>query len=445
MRAQLTAVVAAALFGALPGFASTTELCPATPESMGLSSSRLAHLDAAMQDYVDSRKAAGVVAYVARGGRVVHLRGYGMADSEAARTMRADTLFRMASMTKPMTSVAALMLIEDGQLALEEPISKYLPGFARMEVAVRDESDGSVHRVPALRPITIRDLMNQTSGIPYGLGPEFGASNPIWMEAGIAGGYYLERDQLMSDLVERMASLPLDAQPGERFVYGHNTDILGVIIEKISGQPLDVFFQERIFDPLRMRDSFFYVPPARAEHLAAVYAASADGIRRADGPEPINGQGHFVEGPRKLLSGGAGLVSTAADYGRFAQMLINGGELDGVRLLSPRGVALMTGNHVGDRFANDFAPRPGMGFGLGVAVTLDPAAAGMYGTPGSYGWSGAYYTSFWVDPEEDVVMMILTQLRPVFDTTLQARFRTLVYQSIIAPVPAAIPACATMH
>lgn len=423
---------------ATSGLAAAAQVCVVEPEAVGVSGERLARLDAAMQAYVDARKAAGLVAYVARAGGVVHLRGYGMADAEAERAMSPDTLFRLASMTKPVTSVAALMLIEEGRLALEDPVARYLPAFSALRVAVADRSDVELRFEPAARPITIRDLMTQTSGIPYG----FGQSGALWKAAGLSGGYYLERDEPMSALVERMAALPLDAQPGERFVYGHSTDILGVIIEQVSGMSLDAFFRERIFVPLGMKDTHFYVPAEDAHRLSAVYAADAGGIRRAEGAEPLDGQGHFVEGPRRVFSGGAGLVGTAADYGRFAQMLLNGGELDGVRLLSPRGVALMTANHVGDRFANDYAPRPGMGFGLGVAVALDPGAAGMYGTPGSYGFSGAYFTNFWIDPEERMVMIVMTQLRPVFDAGLHSTFRTLAYQSAVALPPAGNPVCA---
>ncbi len=419
------------------GDAGADGLCQAPAAEAGISTDRLKRLDDTIQAYVDEGKAAGVVAYVARAGRIVHLRGYGMADVEAGRAMSPATLFRMASMTKPVTSVAALMLVEEGRISLEDPVSWYLPAFSSPSVAIADGGTGALSFQDARRPITLRDLMTQTSGIPYGLGQ----SAALWKAAGLSGGYYLERDEPMSALVERMAELPLDAQPGERFVYGHSTDVLGVIIEQVSGMSLDAFFRERIFEPLGMRDAHFYVPPGEADRLAAVYAAGPSGIRRADGPEPLDGQGHFVEGPRKVFSGGAGLVGTAMDYGRFAQMLLNGGELDGVRLLSPRGVALMSSNHVGDRFANDYAPRPGMGFGLGVAVTLDPAEAGMYGTAGAFGFSGAYFTHFWIDPEEQLVMVVLTQLRPVFDPGLHSKFRTLAYQSIVARPPLGKPAC----
>lgn len=429
MKARCLGVLAGWALLLAPGMAWATDACTVVPEQVGVSGERLARLDTAMQAYVDEQKAAGIVAYVARGSHVVHLRGYGMADAEAGRAMQPDTLFRMASMTKLMTSVAAMTLVEEGRLALEDPLVKYLPAFANPKVAVLDKPGGDVRLEPARRPITIRDLMTHTSGIPYG----YGQSGALWKEAGLFGGYYMERDETMADLVGRMAALPLDAQPGERFVYGHSTDILGVVIEKISGMSLEAFLHQRLFGPLGLKDTYFYVPPSEAGRLSAVYAAGPQGLRRADGPDPLDGQGHFVEGPRKVFSGGAGVVSTAADYGRFLQMMLNHGELDGVRILSARAIELMTSNHVGQLFATDFAPRPGMGFGLGAAIMLDPGEAGMFGSAGSYGFSGAYFTHFWVDPEEQMVMIVLTQLRPATDPSLHVKFRTLAYQSVVGP------------
>lgn len=436
MRNILRSVLAGTLLLAI-GVATAGELCTAEPQAVAVSASRLARIDAAMQRYVDAGHAAGIVTWVARAGRVIQQGSYGMADVEAGVPMRPDTLFRLASMTKPVTSVAAMMLVEEGRLALEDPVSRYLPEFASPSVAVR-EVDGSVQLEPARRPLTVRDLLTHTSGISYGMDP----AATWWQESGLGGGYLLHRAEPMSALVARIAALPLDAQPGEHFVYGYNTDVLGVLVEKVSGMSLDAFFRERIFDPLRMHDTFFYVPPAQADRLAAVYAASVDGVRRAAGPAPIDGQGDFVEGPRKVFSGGAGLVGTAGDYGRFAQMLLNDGELDGVRLLSARGVRLMRSNLVGERLAQDLVPqKPGMGFGLGVTVVVDPGAAGMYASAGAFGWSGAWYTNFMVDPEARTVMIVLTQLRPLFDPSLHAVFRTLAYQAIDGPVPETLPSC----
>lgn len=240
----------------------------------------------------------------------------------------------------------------------------------------------------------------------------------------------------MAELVERMAALPLDAQPGERFVYGHSTDILGVVVEKVSGMTLERFFRERLFEPLALHDTYFFLPADKAHRLAAVYAASDSGLRRANGPDAIDTQGHFVEGPRVTHSGGGGIVTTARDYGRFLQMFLNGGQLDGVRVLGPRTVELMTINHIGSLFSDELPNRPGLGFGLGVSVMVDQGAASMYGSTGSYGFSGAYFTSYWVDPKEQLITMVMTQLRPPLDVTLQTKVRTLVYQSILGPPPA---------
>jgi CubicO group peptidase (beta-lactamase class C family) len=415
--------------------------CVAEPESVGMSSARLQRLQAAMQQYVDDGKAAGIVTYVARAGRIVNVQGFGMSDIEAGHAMTTDTLFRIASQTKLITSVAVMMLVEEGRIALEDPLSRYLPAFGKSQVAVAADGDRPPRLVPAKRAITIRDLLTHTSGVSYGTG----ISASYWKQAGIQGGYYADRDEPMAALVERMATLPLDAQPGERFVYGHSIDILGVVVEKISGLTLGQFLRSRLFDPLQMHDTHFFVPPDQAHRLAAVYAAEPAGLRRANGPDGLDSQGHFVVGPRVTESGGGGIVTTARDYGRFLQMLLNEGQLDGVRVLGPRTVELMTVNHIGSLFADQPAHRPGLGFGLGVAVMFDQGAAATYGSVGSYGFAGAYFTAFWVDPKDQLISMVLTQLRPPLDTTLQSRFRALVYQSIVAPPPTGAVACNPSH
>lgn len=407
--------------------------CTVEAESVGMSSDRLQRLSAAMQQYVDDEKAAGIVTYVARSGRVVNLQAFGMSDIQAGREMTPDTIFRIASQTKLITSVAVMMLVEEGQIALEDPLSRYLPAFAQSQVAVATESNGEPELVPAKRPITIRDLLTHTSGISYGVG----VSGSYWQEAGIYGGYYADRDESMASLVDRMADLPLDAQPGEHFVYGHSTDILGVVVEKVAGVSLGEFLRERLFVPLQLHDTYFFLPREKADRLAAVYAADATGLRRADGASGLDNQGHFVEGPRVTESGGGGIVTTARDYGRFLQMMLNGGQLDGVRVLGPRTVELMTINHTGSLFADQPALRPGLGFGLGVAVMLDQGEASLYGSVGSYGFAGAYFTTYWVDPEEQLITMVMTQLRPPVDPTLHTKVRTLVYQSIVDEAPAA--------
>jgi CubicO group peptidase (beta-lactamase class C family) len=231
-----------------------------------------------------------------------------------------------------------------------------------------------------------------------------------------------------------MTRLPIDAQPGDRFIYGNSTDVLGVVVEVVSGQSLDEFFAERIFEPLGMTDTHFFLPMEKAPRLSAVYGVAETGLRRGEG-DTLDGQGHFVHGPRRAHAGGSGLVSSAKDFGLFMQMLLNGGSLDGTRILGPRTVKLMRTNHVGELFAAAVPGREGFGFGLGFAILLDPGATSHLGSPGSFGFAGAYYTAYWMDPEEDLAALIMTQLRPPNDHTLHSRFWNLVYQAIVAPVP----------
>ena len=408
------------------------EAPPATrPEAVGLSSERLERLRAGMQRYVDEGKVAGLVMLVSRNGRVVHHEAFGKADVEAARPMSKDTIFRIASQSKALTSVAAMMLVEEGRLGLGDPVSRYIPAFEKTTVAVPPPSGAvagtPVSAVPAKRAITIRDLLTHTAGIGYG----FGTAAAQWKAAGIQHWYFADRTEPVAAVVERMAALSMDAQPGEKYVYGYGTDILGVVVEKVSGMTLADFFAKRITGPLGLVDTQFYLSPAQKQRLSAVYAAKDGRIERA--PDGMTGQGHYVEGPRIAYSGGAGLVSTARDYGRFLQAMLNSGELDGVRLLSPKTVELMTVNHVGTLFAERGPADAGMGFGLGFDVVKDLGQNGRYGTEGAFGWGGAYHTTYWVDPHEKLVALLMTQLMPAGGSDLHGRFRTLVYQSIVGP------------
>ena len=409
----------------------------AAPESVGLSSERLARLHAGMQQYVDAGRVSGVVTYVARNGRVVDLQAYGKADVESGRAMKTDTIFRVASQTKAFTSVSVMMLVEEGRIGLADPVSKFIPAFEKTTVAVPPPpgavAGSPVSVVPAKRPITIRDLLTHTAGISYGHGP----AQEQWKAAGIQDWYFADRSEPVSAVVERMAVLPMDAQPGEKYVYGYNTDILGVVVEKVSGLTLAEFIQKRITGPLGLVDTQFYLPPAQKDRLATVYAAKDGRIERAT--DPKTGQGHYVEGPRVGFAGGAGLLSTARDYGRFVQMLLNGGEIDGVRLLGPKTVELMTANHVGTLFAERGPNDAGRGFGLGFDVIEDLGKTGQYGSVGAFGWGGAYHTTYWADPKEKMVVLLMTQLLPAGTSDLHAKFRALVYQSIVGP-PTGVPA-----
>ncbi len=436
MTRRSLALILTALLLVAPAVGAETPSPATTPESVGLSTERLERLRAVMQEYADSGRVAGVVTYVARNGRVAHLEAAGMADVEAGRAMQKDSIFRIASQTKAWTSVAIMMLVEEGRVGLGDPVARFIPAFAKTTVAVPPPSgagaNATVEVVPADRAITIRDLLTHTAGISYGDGP----AQDAWKAAGIQGWYFADRDEPVSAVVERMASLPMDAQPGERFIYGYNTDILGVVVEKVSGKTLAEFFEERITGPLGLGDTRFYLPPGQSDRLAAVYAAKDEGIERAT--DPRLGQGHYVDGPRVAFSGGAGLLSTARDYGRFLEMLLEGGELDGVRLLGPKTIELMTVNHVGPRLAEAWDNRKGMGFGLGFDMVLDLGESGRHGSPGAWGWGGAYHTTYWADPEEKLVALLMTQLLPAGDSDIQTKFRALVYQAIVGP-PEGLP------
>jgi CubicO group peptidase (beta-lactamase class C family) len=407
------------------------------PEAVGVSSERLRRLGAVLREDVEKGRLAGTVSIIMRSGRIVLLEAVGDADREANRPMRTDSIFRLASMTKAVTSVAAMMLVEEGSLTLDDPVSKWIPSFRETTVAVPPPpaavAGSPVSVVKAKRSITIRDLLTHTSGLSYGEGK----AEALYKSAGVHGWYCADRAEPMSALVDRMAALPFDAQPGEEFVYGFSTDVLGVVVEKASGLSLDAFFRDRIFTPLGMPDSSFFLAAEKRDRLATVYKTRDDGrVERA--PEAgMDGQGAYVDGPRQCFSGGAGLLSTARDYARLLQMLLGGGAVDGVRLLSPKTVELMTTNHVGALFSSGNA-----GFGLGFEVIEHLGRAGRYGSPGQFSWGGAYSTDYFVDPQEKLVAVFLTQLRPWSGPELHPRFRALVYQSIVGPAPATLPGSA---
>ncbi len=395
------------------------------PERLGFDAERLSRIDQVMQQYVDEGQVAGVVTLVLRHGRVAQAGAYGWADREAGRRMTTDALFRIASQSKAVTSVAAMTLVEEGRLRLADPVSKFLPGFAAATVAV--PTDTGLARVPVQRPITIRDLLTQSAGISYGtdalVQSQYGAAG-LGPAAGF-GWYFADKNEPICVSMDRLATLPFVAQPGEGFVYGYATDILGCVVERVSGQSLEAYFQSRIFKPLGLEDTRFFVPETDRSRLTAVYAATPNGgIERA--AEGQLGQGAYVDGPRMSFSGGAGLVSTAGDYARFLQMLLNGGVLDDARILGPKTVALMIQDHLDTLYGN-----PGYGFGLGFQVLEDPGLVGQYGSPGLYSWGGAYATNYWVDPAEQIVGVFMIQLLPRGGLDLADRFRTLVYQAIV--------------
>ena len=399
-----------------------------TPEEVGLCPTRLARVGAWAEKLVADGKLAGVITMVARRGKVAHLHCTGLADLERGTAMAPDTIFRIYSMTKPLTSVAMLMLYEEGHFQLDDPITRFLPYFANMRVMSGGQR-GKIETVPATRDITFRDLMTHTSGLTYG-----------FMESTLVDAMYRERKigfqglpGTLGEMVERLAEIPLIAQPGTAWNYSHSTDVLGHLVAVVSGQSLESFLAERVLGPLGMVDTGFYVPEASQSRFAANYGWGPDGkLLLIDDP-----QASPYLSPRGMASGGGGLVSTAADYMRFCQFMLNMGELDGTRLLGVKTVELMTSNHLGGDMAAMGQARfsestyEGIGFGLGFSVMLDPARAQIIGTPGEYAWGGAASTAFWVDPEEDMAVILLTQLMPSSTYPIRRELRVLTYQAIV--------------
>ena len=404
--------------------AAAKALSQAPSASVGLSPERLDRLSATMRQAVDDSRAAGIVTLVARRGRIVHFAAFGKQDVESGVPMARDTIFRIASQSKAVTSVAAMVLVEEGKLLLSDPVSKYVPAFKKTLVrvpppeGVKDAAGGTG---PAKREITIRDLLTHTSGVSYGSGP----LEAQYKAANVLGWYFADKDEPIGAAIERLAALPFEAQPGEKYIYGFSTDILGYVVEKASGQSLDEVFRTRILGPLRMTDTHFFLPKEKASRLAAVYSLAEGGkIQRA--PDAGTGQGDYVNGPRRCFSGGAGLLSTATDYARLLEMLRNGGELDGVRVLGRKSVELMTTNHVGTLYQEGR-----FGFGLAFEITEHVGRAGRHGSVGEFGWGGAYHTNYWVDPAEGLVAVFMTQLLPAGGSDLHGKFRSLLYQAIV--------------
>ncbi len=399
----------------------------AKPEDVGLSSQRLERVNGWAQRLVDDGRLAGVTTMVARRGRVVHLHSCGMADRAAGRAMAGDTIVRIYSMTKPLTSIAIMMLYEQGLFQLDDPITRFLPCFANMRVANGGQG-GKIETVPAMRDITFRDLLTHTSGLTYGF-MQSTLVDQCYRDQGID---FQTSQSTLGELVERVAGLPLLAQPGAEWNYSIATDVLGHLVAVISGEPFGEFLARRVIAPLGMADTGFHVPAAHHARLAANYARGEDGAPALiDDPATSP----YLT-PRAICSGGGGLVSTAGDYMRFCQFMLNRGELDGTRLLGRKTVELMTSNHLRGDMAAMGMPRfsessyEGVGFGLGFSVMLDPARTQMLGTPGEYAWGGAASTAFWVDPAEDMAVVLLTQLTPSSTYPIRRELRVLTYAAI---------------
>ena len=417
-------VASACLF--LGSAALAGELATASPSEVGIS--RLERLTQFFKTDTDAKRLPGAVVMIARHGKVVYYEAFGVRDLATGAPMRKDSIFRIYSMTKPITGVAVLMLMEDGKLRLSDPISEYLPALKNPKVMVETvDAQGrrATSTVPANREISIQDLLRHTSGITYGAGNS--AAEQAMRDAGLGTQPAADKEPLstrMTDqqLVEELGKLPLMFQPGTSWEYGRSIDVLLALVEKVSGQRADQFIQERIFQPLGMTDTFFNVPPDKLDRVAQ------------PGPDPDTHETAKltdVTKTRTFLGGGEGLLSTASDYMRFALMLANGGELNGTRLLSRKTVELMASDHLGPALSQGarFAPGPGYGFGLTVAVRTQPGMAPYPGSVGEYNWGGAAGTAFWVDPKEQLVPIMLIQA-PGQRLHYRLAFRGLVYQTI---------------
>ncbi len=401
------------------------------PDQVGLSAERLARISKWMKGWTDSGKLPGMTVAIMRKGELAFAETVGKADVERNKPMRPDTIVRIYSMTKPLTSTAIMMLYEEGRFQLDDPISKFIPGFANPRV-YSGGSRGKIETVPAEREINFRDLLSHTSGLTYG----FMESNPVdalYRLKGADGVEYGTAETSLKQVTERLATFPLIAQPGKAWNYSVSTDVLGYLVEVISGQPFEKFLAERVIKPLGMTDTDFHVPAAKHERFAANYNAGPGGkLVLLDDPA----KSRYLA-PRKVNSGGGGLVSTASDYLRFCKFMLNKGELDGTRLLGRKTVELMTSNHLKGDMGDMGAPRfsessyLGIGFGLGFSVMLDPAKAQILGTPGEYAWGGAASTAFWCDPQEDMAVVLLTQLMPSSTYPIRRELRVLSYQAIV--------------
>jgi CubicO group peptidase (beta-lactamase class C family) len=397
----------------------------------GFSADRLARIDRHFARYVDDGRLPGWLLLVSRGGRIVHLATHGDRDREAGLPVELDTLFRVYSMTKPVTSVAAMMLYEEGAFELKDPVSRFIPAFADLRV-YRSGSALAPVTVPATEPMRVWHLLTHTAGLTYG----FHYAHPVdamYRAAGFEWGAPPSLD--LAQCCDAWAGLPLLFEPGAEWNYSVASDVLGRVVEVVSGQPLDQFFQQRIFDPLGMADSAFWVAEPEAKRLAALYMPDPE-TRRAI---RLDAMGELALRPPTALSGGGGLVSAAADYHRFLQLLRNDGVLDGVRLLGSRTVRYMTCNHLPGGVDLEAFGRPlfaettfdGVGFGLGFSVVEDPVKNKVLSSAGEYAWGGAASTAFWVDPAEGITALFLTQLLPSSTHPIRSQFKQLVYQALV--------------
>jgi CubicO group peptidase (beta-lactamase class C family) len=415
-RSRTFVILACLLLARSPSFGQPRgEMPRVAPRDAGLSAEKLEKVKSIVQAQVDKQQIAGAVVLVARHGKIAFWEPFGKLDRKSGQPMRPDAIFRIYSMTKPVTSVAALILVEEGKLKLDDPVSVYLTGLEDLRVYA-----GKDRTVEAKRPVTVRDLMRHTSGFTYGL-PNGSAVDQLYIKNNVSDG-------TLSEMVRKLGTLPLQDQPGTRFNYSVSTDVLGRVIEVVSGEPLDKFVRERILRPLDMRDTSFTIADKNLDRFATLYARVGKGrLGVADAPATSR----YRKQPR-FLSGGGGLLSTARDYWRFCQMLLNGGELEGTRLLRPDMVAQMTSNQLPEEalpMRLGGFPVPGHGFGLGVMIRL-PGKSGPTLFDGEYSWSGSASTYFWVTPKPQLIVIILQQIEPI-DLSLQWLLKPVINSAIV--------------
>jgi CubicO group peptidase (beta-lactamase class C family) len=400
------------------------QLTEASPESVGMSTERLKRIDVVLQDYINKKDVAGAVALIVKDGKIIYYKGIGADDMGTKSPLKKDAIFRIASQTKAITSTAVMILYEEGKFLLDDPISKYLPTFKNPQILDKfNESDSSFTVKPAKREVTIRQLLTHTSGISYaGIGSK--EANAIYAKNNIPSGIGTP-DYKLSDVIPRLGKMPLVHEPGEKFTYGLNVDVLGYLVEVLSGKSLNDFFKERIFEPLGMKDTYFYLPENKKNRLATLYTQDSDGktIKAENKP------GFNIDYPKAngvFYAGGAGLTSTAYDYAIFLQTMLNGGQYNGKRILSPAVVHLMTQNQIGEVNAGRNK------FGLGFSISTEKEAARIPISVGSFDWGGIFGTTYWADPKEKIVALLMTQKYPnTVWGEMQDKFKILVYQSII--------------
>ena len=390
------------------------------PESVGMSSERLARIDTVMIRYIENKWMPGAVCLIARHGKIIYHKSFGYRDIETVDPMQLDDIFRIASMTKAITTVAVMMLYEEGHFFLDDPISKYIPEFENPVILEEvNKEDSTYTSYPAKGEITIRHLLTHTSGIGYGI---FNSNLKILYDrAGVIDGGIAKTEKTLEESIKALAKLPVLHEPGENFVYGLNTDVLGYLVEVISGQELDVFFNDRIFKPLGMTDICFHISDDKTDRLVNLCEIGEDNVLRKSSNEQYD---YALEPNVTYLSGGGGLCSTALDYAKFIQMLLNGGKYNDKQILSPKTIDLITTNQVGDLWGDG-------AFGLGFGITTKANTADILSSEGNYWWSGIFSTSFWIDPSEDLISIMMTQMSPFQQSGIHSKYQILTYQAIV--------------